>query len=75
MESNETNTIRTKEVFRKEIKCGEGRMRDRAFKKNKVGKFQMNHGFSMQTTTHGFFSATIVNAVGRLNAWLLGCSL
>lgn len=39
------------------------------FKKRKVGKFQINHGFPTQTTTHGFFLATIINAV-RLKAWL-----
>ena len=54
------------------MQCGEEERRGLFFfffKKRKVGKFQINHGFPTQTTTHGFFLATIINAV-RLKAWL-----
>ena len=78
VESKEIN-IRTNEVFREEIMCGVGRRRGEVFyflkkkekkkRSQKVGKFQINHGFPTQTTTHSFFLATIINAVS-LKAWL-----
>ena len=54
------------------MQCGEEERRGLFFflrRRQKVGKFQINHGFPTQTTTHSFFLATIINAV-RLKAWL-----